>query len=87
MLQLSEGALSYRFGGLTADYVVCGTCGVYVGAVAEIGGSLFATLNLNSFEDPQPRLEAAPVFYDAQDAATKAERRQKLWTPARLLRI
>ena len=86
ILHVSGEMRPYRFGGLTADYIVCSNCGVYVAAVAVIGGATLATLNVNSFDDPHPQLEAIPVSYDSQDASTKAERRKRLWTPARLLR-
>ena len=86
MLRARGDVQAYRFGALTADYFVCGACGVYIGAVAEIAGASFATLNLNSFDDPQPQLEATPVTYEGQDPEMKAGRRMNLWTPARIIR-
>lgn len=83
VLSLGESALRYRFASKAADYILCATCGVYLGAVAEIDGRLYATLNLNAFDDPRLDLEAEPVSYDGEDAAAKAERRRLRWTPAR----
>ena len=83
-LALGSDAICYRFGTGTTDFLICGKCGVYVGAVAEVGGERFATLNLNAFDDPRLELAAEPGSYEAEDAAAKAARRRRNWTPARL---
>lgn len=83
-LALGPETLCYRFGSKVADYLICGRCGVYVGALAEIDGRAYVTLNLNAFDDPQADLEAAPVSYDGEGAAAKADRRRSRWTPVRL---
>ncbi len=84
VLDLGGGVIRYRFGTGTTDFLICARCGVYVGASAELDGRLYATLNLNAFDDPRPDLEAAPVSYDGEDAAAKGDRRRARWTPARL---
>lgn len=84
MLTLDGAAIRYRFASKAADYVLCGGCGVYIGAVAAIDGGRYATLNLNAFDDPRPDLEATPVSYDGEGAAAKAGRRRERWTPVRL---
>lgn len=83
VLALGPETRRYRFASKAADYLICGRCGVYVGASAEIGGRLYATLNLNAFDDPRLDLAAAPVSYDGEDADAKAGRRRERWTPAR----
>jgi hypothetical protein len=83
-LALGPDAQRYRFGTRTTDFLFCGRCGVYVGAVAMLDGRVFATLNLNAFDDPRLELAATPVSYDGEDEAAKAERRRRKWTPARL---
>ena len=75
----------YRFGTGTTDFLFCGTCGIYVGAIAELDGGLYATLNLNAFDDPRRDLAATAVSYDGETAEAKAERRRRKWTPARLI--
>ena len=77
--------LRYRFGSRGADYLICATCGLYVGALARIEGEDFATLNLNLFDDPRRDLAAAAVDYDGESAEAKAARRHRVWTPARLI--
>lgn len=84
MLALAEETIRYRFGTRTSDYLICGRCGVYVGAIADLGGAVYATLNLNAFDDPRLDLVAVPVSYDGEGAAEKAERRRANWTPAKL---
>jgi hypothetical protein len=84
-LTLGPQALRYRFGTGTTDFLICGRCGVYVGAAADLDGQLYATLNLNAFDDPRLDLEGAPVCYDDEDATGKADRRRVKWTPARIV--
>jgi hypothetical protein len=83
VLTLGPETIRYRFDSKTTDFLICGRCGVYVGATAEFDGRLYATLNLNAFGDPRLDLAGAPVSYDGEDAAGKADRRRVGWTPAR----
>jgi hypothetical protein len=73
----------YRFGLGTAQFLVCRTCGVYVGALMADGGSAYATVNINALEMPEvfPKA-AAPVSYDRETATERRARRRTLWTPA-----
>ena len=84
VLALGPETQRYRFATRTTDYLICGRCGVYVGAVAEIDGRPYATLNLNAFDDPRLDLAAEPVSYAGETAEQKAERRRRKWTPARI---
>lgn len=83
VLTLGPEMVRYRFGSKTTDVLICGCCGVYVGALVEIEGRTHVTLNLNAFDDPRLDLEGAPVSYDGEDAGVKADRRREKWTPAR----
>ena len=82
ILTLGAETLRYRFGEGVSDSLLCGRCGIYVGAVSEIEGRLYATLNLNAFDDPRWELEAAPVSYDGEGRASRLSRRLERWTPA-----
>lgn len=84
VLALGPETLRYRFGSKATDFLICGRCGVYVGAMVEIEGQAYATLNLNAFDDPRPDLAAEPVSYDGEGAAAKEDRRRARWTPVRL---
>jgi hypothetical protein len=72
----------YRFGHRTADFVFCGHCGGYLGAITEEGGQRLAVLNIHAL-DPQPEgLPAAqPMSYDGETTADRGSRRSRRWTP------
>jgi hypothetical protein len=73
----------YRFGLGTADFLVCRTCGVFVGAVCEVDGRTYGTLNANVL-DARASLTAIPVRvdYDGEAVAQRIARRARAWTPA-----
>ena len=76
------GALArYRFGHETADFIFCGRCGGYLGAVTEEGGQPLAVLNLRAF-DPQPEGLPAPqpMAYDGESTVERSARRFERWT-------
>jgi hypothetical protein len=72
----------YRFGLRTADFLICGRCGVYIGVLMEDGGKSWFTVNVNAFRPP-PREDfpIAPVDYDAEDVPARIARRKQRWTP------
>ena len=72
----------YRFGHGTADFIFCGRCGGYLGAVTEEGGQPLMVLNLRAF-DPQPEgLPAAqPMSYEGETSGDRNTRRAARWTP------
>jgi hypothetical protein len=73
----------YRFGLGTAEFLVCRTCGVYVGAVMTEAGSACATVNINALQTPEVFPGAAvPVSYDRESASARRARRRARWTPA-----
>jgi hypothetical protein len=76
----------YRFGLGTAQFLVCRTCGVYVGAVIAEAGSAFAIVNINALETPEVFADTAvPVSYERESAAERRARRRARWTPATLV--
>ena len=85
LLTLGPETRRYRFATRSSDYLICGRCGVYVGAIAEVDGRTLATLNLNAFDDPRLELAGEPVSYEGESAERKMERRRLKWTPARLI--
>ena len=72
----------YRFGHQTADFVFCGRCGGYLGAVTEEGGQTLMVLNIHSL-DPQPDgLPASqPMSYEGETSGDRNTRRAARWTP------
>jgi hypothetical protein len=73
----------YRFGSGTADYLLCRTCGVYIGAVCETELGTRAVTNVNSLAD-RASFPLASSFPDHDNEPVKARmtRRAANWTPA-----
>jgi len=73
----------YRFGLRTADFLVCGRCGVYLGAAITSGGECRVTLNLRAtrFHD----WPSTVVSYDGETAEDRVARRMEKWTPAKIV--
>jgi hypothetical protein len=72
----------YRFGQLSADFLVCRQCGVYIGAVMESPRGRFAVINIRALLTIPPGLKAPErMDYAAEDTAQRAARRERVWTP------
>jgi hypothetical protein len=74
----------YRFGQALGDFLFCAACGCFVAALD--AGDARAVINLNCL-DESAAFSAAPTTmdYDGEDAASRAARRARTWTPARLV--
>jgi hypothetical protein len=74
--------LRYQFALRTADFLVCGRCGVYLAAMLSTPTGAYATLNVNTFDcaDALPQA-VVPVSYDGETAKQRIARRQSNWTP------
>jgi hypothetical protein len=72
----------YRFGHKTADFILCGRCGAYLGAVTEVDGRALAVINVNTLE-PRPNglPDAQPMSYDGESGASRGSRRAVRWSP------
>jgi hypothetical protein len=84
--RVREGAHAerYRFGQRTADFLICGGCGVYVGAVIDTDQGCFAVVNINALDRFPDGLEASkPMSYDAETTEQRVSRRIARWTPCR----
>lgn len=81
-------AIRYRFGLKTADFLICGRCGVYVAAVIDTAAGPRATLNVNVLE-ARDRFPADPpaADYEAEDRTARIARRERNWTPASICEI
>lgn len=73
----------YRFGLQTADYLLCSTCGTYIGAVQQEPGGLISVINVGGLDVPEFRNRLAdPVSYDGESVADRLARRRTYWMPA-----
>jgi hypothetical protein len=80
----SEPALvqRYQFGTRTADFLICGACGVFLGAVMKLDSGRRGVLNVRTLQ-PIPVDLPAPqaMHYEGEASETRAERRAARWTP------
>jgi hypothetical protein len=71
----------YRFGLGTADFMLCGACGVFVGAQMKSERGRFGILNVRTLrpliELPVPQ----SMDYDVENRGARQERREQRWTP------
>jgi hypothetical protein len=76
----------YRFGLATADYFLCGRCGVYLAAVLTDGGDLYGIAIVNALDDAARFTQPPkPADYSAEDAAARRRRRRTRWTPTEIV--
>ncbi len=71
----------YRFGGRTADFLICRRCGVYIGAQMQADSRAWGVLNVRALRLPPttlPRAEA--MSYDGESAVERQGRRERRWT-------
>lgn len=81
-----DEAVRYRFGAKTADFLVCGRCGVYVAAVLTSEAGAVATLNVNVLEDREAFTAAAQrVDYEGESPHDRQLRRAARWTVTTIL--
>lgn len=75
----------YRFGSGTAEFLICKRCGVYIGAVTEIGNGARAVINTSCLDDRAAfTATPVPVNHEGESNDTRRERRASNWTPALL---
>jgi hypothetical protein len=82
----SDALQRYQFGQRTADFLLCRKCGVYLGALMESPGGMYAVINVNALQ-PIPALPeaVAPMDYGAESASQRTGRREQRWSPASIV--
>ncbi len=75
----------YRFGLMSADFLLCAKCGVYIGAALEADGITRVSLNSVGLQ-LQPWMDdvADPIDYSGETLHERLDRRRVRWTPARV---
>lgn len=72
----------YRFGHQTADFLFCGRCGGYLGAVTEEGGRMLMVINLRALDSlPEGMAEPQTMTYEDETAELRISRHSERWTP------
>ena len=70
----------YRFGTETAEFHICRKCGVVPFVISEIDGTLYAVVNVNSFEGTNA-FESSPSDFDGETVDSRLARRKRNWIP------
>ena len=79
---VERGALiRYRFALGTADFFLCGRCGVYVACVLDDAYSSINTRVLDPDDAARLTQAVQPMHFDGEDAAGRVDRRRQKWTP------
>ena len=72
----------YQFVTRTAEFHVCGSCGVVPVVTSRIEGKLYAVVNVNTFENvDRATLCLAPASFDGEGEDTRLARRTRNWIP------
>jgi hypothetical protein len=71
----------YRFGGRTAEFLICRECGVYVGVQMVTDKGRFGVLNVLTLRPLFALSAAEPMDYGAESAEGRRLRRESRWTP------
>jgi hypothetical protein len=82
-LHLTEPSrlIRYRFASQSLEFLLCGACGCYIGAMHTSARGRFATLNVNVMQPPPQVQPALPFVPDDTPLADKQAGREKRWTP------
>jgi hypothetical protein len=84
LIKRADQLQRYRFGLNITEFLICRTCGAYVGAVTEVSSVLLAVVNCNVLHPhPLDLPEALPVSHDGESIDARNRRRQAAWTPCR----
>lgn len=76
-----QEAVRYRFETGSADYLVCGRCGVYVAAVVSAFSGAVASVNVNVLDDATAFSQTPQVVrLDGESAHERRIRRAEEWT-------
>ena len=78
-----ERLIRYRFATRTAEFLICGRCGIYAAAVLASGDSSYAIVNVNALDAAEKfTQEIRPMNYDGETESERIQRRRANWTPA-----
>jgi hypothetical protein len=71
----------YRFGGRTADFLVCRECGVFVGVQMASDQGRIGVLNVLALRPLLALAAVEPMDYGAENPEGRRLRREARWTP------
>ena len=72
----------YRFGTRTADFYVCTRCGAVPFVTSAIDGTVYAVVNVNTFENMDRTLFVeSSTNFDGEGTGERLDRRKRNWIP------
>jgi hypothetical protein len=72
----------YEFGTATAEFLICGRCGVAPLVTSKIGDRTYAVVNANTFDGVDPaRITIVPASFDGEEVGDRLARRARNWIP------
>jgi hypothetical protein len=70
----------YEFGTATAEFHLCGRCGIVPVVTSTIDDHVYAVVSVNAFDNvPEALLDRRPVDFNGEDVASRLARRQRGW--------
>jgi hypothetical protein len=76
----SSRVSQYEFGTRTAQFHVCGGCGIVPVVTSDIDGRRYAVVSVNAFEGvDRAAVRIAPASFEGEDEATRLARRKRNW--------
>jgi hypothetical protein len=79
---VGQGALRrYRQGSNTAEFLLCGQCGVLVAVTFELDGRTYGAINVGCLDEPTRLGPSAPASPQALSPEAKVARWLQLWVP------
>jgi len=67
---------------MTADFLLCRNCGVYIGAVITTDKGLFGIINTRALQPQPDKLpDPAAISYDGELSDSRVARREERWSP------
>jgi hypothetical protein len=79
----AEALQRYRFGLMTADFLLCRTCGIYLGAQIATARGAYGIINTLALVPPPEGLPTATNadYGSEKNARDRIARREQRWTP------
>jgi hypothetical protein len=72
----------YRFAQKTAEFMLCGECGVFVAALTDTDGGARAVINARVLDGISLNFDRVTnAHFDDETPVQRAERRARFWTP------
>jgi hypothetical protein len=81
-VKVQDSALvsKYAFGTRTAEFHVCGRCGIVPVVTSRIDGHLYAVVSVNALEGVDPALlRRSPANFDGEGTNDRLARRKRNW--------